>query len=101
MPAARPSPHPPTATGDWTILRSNIAGPGTDTFTSLALTAYVHREVKKPRLAIVWLGATSPLGSRTDAADLARRMSGALVLANFSGNYLDAARGSGAALVKG
>jgi hypothetical protein len=82
-------------------VRSNIAGSGPDTFTSLALTAYAHREVKKPRLAIVWVGPTSPLGSRADAADFARRMSGALVLANFSGSYLDAARGSGAALVKG
>jgi hypothetical protein len=95
-----PRPVASNTTGDYTILKSTAKGASDDNFTSLALTAYVHRDVKKPRMAVVWVGDTSPLASRSDAADMARRMAGALVLATFSGNYLDAARGSGDALVR-
>jgi len=74
---------------------------GKGNFDSLTLSGYAHREVSVPRLAVVWVGGVSPLAKRSDAADLARRMQGALVVAHFEGNYLDAAGGSGEALVSG
>jgi len=90
-----------SVSGDWTILKSTVPGGQEKNFTSLALTAYVHKEVKKPRLAVVWVGADNALAARPDAADFARRMAGALVVAQFAGDYADAAAGSGAALVGG
>lgn len=97
QPAAHPAPVP----GEWRTSKSIVkSGPGQN-FTALSLSAYIHRDVAKPTLAIVWVGGPSPLAARGDAADFARRMAGALVVADFSGDYIDAAEGSGDALVKG
>ncbi len=105
LPSAKPAAEPATgssAKGDWTVLKETYDAPEGATFGKLTLSAYVHKEVARPRLAIVWVGSESPLASRGDSADFARRFQGALVLANYSGPYQEAgASGSGAALVKG
>lgn len=93
-------PAAPVAS-EWRTSKSTVKAGDGQNFTALSLSAYIHREVTRPTLAIVWVGGPSPLASRADAADFARRMSGALVVADFSGDYLDAAEGSGEALVNG
>lgn len=87
---------------EWRTRRVTIAGGAGKNFQSLQLTAYIHREVPRPRLALVWVGDSSPLARRPDAADLVRRSAGALVLATFSGDkYHEANLGSGEALSEG
>ncbi|MGI8604411.1 MAG: hypothetical protein ACR2OZ_15660 [Verrucomicrobiales bacterium] len=88
----------PEDLADWRTSKKSVAGGGRN-FDSLSLTAYIHREVKKPRLAVLWIGHQNPLAKRPDAADFARRANAALVLANFAGNYTNAALGSGEALL--
>lgn len=87
--------------GDWRTVKSTVNGAPGQGFGVLRLSAYVHREVPVPRLAVVWVGATSPLAQRGDAADLARRMQGALVVAEFDRPVSKAEDGSGEALVAG
>lgn len=86
---------------DWRSMTHTVTGGRGKNFTKLTLSAYVHREVAVPRLALVWVGAPSPLAKRADAADMARRMQGALVVAEFEGGYGQADAGSGQALVSG
>jgi|GEM_PF-2509326 len=95
-----PPPAAPAA-AEWRTVKSTVAAGAGKNFTSLQLSAYVHREVETPRLALVWVGGPSPLAKRGDAADLARRMQGALVVADFQGDYGKAGEGSGEALVAG
>ena len=90
----------PDDLADWRTVKKVVPGGSGANFTSLSLTAYVHREVAKPRLAIVWVGERNPLAKRGDAADFARRSGAALVLASFSGKVTDASKGSGEALVR-
>ena len=100
-PAVAPSPAA-SIQPEWRSLPEplKIDG-GKGNFGSLSLSGYAHREVTVPRLAVVWVGGASPLAKRGDAADLARRMKGALVVAQFQGDFLDASGGSGEALVDG
>lgn len=103
-PSAEVSPTaapPPAAAAEWRTVKSTVAGGPGKNFASLKLSAYVHREVSVPRLAVVWVGGSSPLAKRGDAADLARRLQGALVVAEFEGGYAGAGEGSGEALVSG
>jgi hypothetical protein len=101
-PAADPLPAAPAPKeAEWRTVKTTVPGGPGKNFTSLALSAYVHREVAVPRLAVVWVGSSSPLAKRGDAADLARRLQGALVVADFQGAYTSAEEGSGEALVAG
>ena len=92
---------PAPAEAEWRRVTTTVPGGAGKNFMSLTLSAYVHREVAVPRLAVVWVGAPSPLARRADAADLARRLQGALVMADFQGTYTRAEAGSGEALVAG
>lgn len=98
---AAPAAMPDPASAEWRRVKATVPGGGGKNFGALKLSAYVHRDVAVPRLAIVWVGASSPLAKRGDAADLARRMQGALVVAEFDGAYASAGEGSGEALVAG
>jgi hypothetical protein len=74
LPQAPKDPAGEAKVAEWRVVKSSSG--------SLPLSAYVHREVAIPRLAVVWIGSTSPLSKREDAADLARRLHGALVVAD-------------------
>lgn len=87
--------------GEWRAVQSTVTGGPGKNFTTLKLSARVHRDVPVPRLALVWVGADSPWEKRSDAIDLARRLQGALVVAEFDGAYNRADDGSGGALVDG
>jgi len=99
-PAPSAGPASPDA-AEWRTVKTTVAGGDGANGVTLKLSAYVHREVETPRLAVVWVGSPSPLAKRGDAADLARRMQGALVVAEFEGAYAKADDGSGQALVTG
>ena len=73
------------AVAEWRTVRSVVEGGVGQGFGTLRLSAYVHREVKVPRMALVWVGGASPLARRGDAADMVRRLQGALVVADFEG----------------
>ncbi|MFN0127142.1 MAG: hypothetical protein ACKV19_10720 [Verrucomicrobiales bacterium] len=93
--------EPESGAADWRSVTHTVTGGKGKNSTKLSLSAYVHREVAVPRLALVWVGEPSPLAKRADAADMARRMQGALVVAEFEGGYGQADAGSGQALVAG
>ena len=90
------------AVAEWRTVRSVIEGGVGQGFGTLRLSAYVHREVEVPRMALVWVGGPSPLARRGDAADMVRRLQGALGRALVTGvaellrrGRVDLAAGSG------
>ena len=89
------------AVAEWRTVRSVVEGGVGQGFGTLRLSAYVHREVKVPRMALVWVGGASPLARRGDAADMVRRLQGALVVADFEGLGAGLGEAGGRALVTG
>ena len=89
------------AVAEWRTVRSVVEGGAGKGFGTLRLSAYVHREVEVPRMALVWVGGASPLARRGDAADMVRRLQGALVVADFEGVGVGLGEAGGRALVTG
>lgn len=89
------------AVAEWRTVRSVVEGGAGQGFGTLRLSAYVHREVEVPRMALVWVGGSSPLARRGDAADMVRRLQGALVVADFEGLGAGLGESGGRALVTG
>jgi hypothetical protein len=89
------------AVAEWRTVRSVVEGGVGQGFGTLRLSAYVHREVEVPRMALVWVGGASPLARRGDAADMVRRLQGALVVADFEGLGAGLGEAGGRALVTG
>ncbi len=105
----RPFTSPPVGkgapAGEWRARTHRVTGGGggaSGNTARLALSAHIHRETPRARLAVVWIGAANPLLTRHDAADFVRWADGALVTAELSGpDDANSARENGEALLEG